>query len=84
MAKSPKSGKLLSPGILTVAAMAGWAAAHEPAVFTTASVGVWLCGACTIALLTRACLALVTPLLAIFGVIFGRAMKSMQTPGADP
>jgi hypothetical protein len=83
MAKAAKSKKLLSPFILTMAAMAGWAAAHEPDVFTVASAGVWLCGAVTVALLTRAGLALATPLLGIFGTIFGRAMKAIQTHGAE-
>jgi hypothetical protein len=83
MAKPAKSKKLLSPFMLTLAAMTGWAAAHEPDPFTAASVGVWICGAVTVALLTRAGLALFTPLLGIFGTIFTRAMKTMQHPGAE-
>jgi hypothetical protein len=83
MAKPGVNKKRLSSGMLTLAATAGWAAAHEPPQFSTASVGVWLCGAVTMALLTRAGLALVTPLLTICGVIFGRALKVMQHHGAD-
>ena len=41
MPKSAKRKTTLSPFMLTLAAMTGWAAAHEPGVFTTASVGVW-------------------------------------------
>jgi hypothetical protein len=83
MAKPAKSRKLLSPFMLTLAAMSGWAAAHEPANFTTTSVGVWICSAFTVALLTGAGLALFTPLLSMLGVIFGRAIKTMQRDGAE-
>ena len=83
MAKSAKSKKLLSPFMLTLAAMTGWAASHEPDVFSTASVGVWICGAFTVALLTRAALALFTPLLGFLGVIFNRALKPGQRDGAE-
>lgn len=83
MAKPANSRKLLSPGMLTLAAAAAWAAVHEPGEFSAATVGVWLCGAVTMALLARAALALFTPLLAMFGVIVGRALKTMQTPGAE-
>lgn len=83
MAKSAKSTKRLSPFMLTMAAMTGWAASHEPDIFSTASVGVWICGAFTVALLTRAALALFTPLLGFLGIIFGRAMKSMHRDGAE-
>lgn len=83
MAKSANSKKLLSPFMLTMAAMTGWAAAHEPAPFTIASVGVWVCGAVTVALLARAGLALATPVLGIMGAIFGRAMKAMRNSGAE-
>lgn len=83
MAKPAKPKTLLSPFMLTMAALAGWAAAHVPAALTPASLGVWVCGAVTAALLTRALLALVTPLVDIMGVFFGRALKSMQNSGAD-
>jgi hypothetical protein len=84
MAKSPnnlkaaKSRKILSPFMLTLAAMTGWAAGHEPDVFTPGSLGVWLIGACTIALLTRAALALLSPLLGFMGIIFERAMRTSR------
>jgi hypothetical protein len=83
MAKAAKSKKFLSPFILTMAAMTGWAASHEPDAFSTASVGVWICGACTVALLTRAALALFTPLLGFLGVVFTRAMKPGHHDGAE-
>ena len=78
-----KSQKLLSPFVLTLAAMAGWAASHEPANFTIASAGVWICSAFTVALLTRAALALFTPLLVFLGVIFSRAIKPQHRDGAE-
>ena len=83
MAKPAKSKKLISPFMLTLAAMTGWAAAHEPDVFSTASVGVWICGACTVALLTRAVLALFTPLLGFLSVVFARALKPGHRDGAE-
>lgn len=85
MAKPAKGKALLNPAMLTLAAMAGWAAAHVPAGFTLASAGVWVCGALTVALLTRAALALAAPLLGMVSVLFSRAMKAMQQqPGAEP
>jgi hypothetical protein len=83
MAKPAKPNKILSPFMLTLAAMTGWAAAHEPDVMSPATVGVWICSALTVALLTRAGLALFTPLLGIFSSIFGRAVKTMQRDGAE-
>lgn len=83
MAKPAKRKTLLSPFMLTLAAMTGWAAAHEPGIFTPASVGVWVCGAFTVALLARAALALVSPLLGMMGIIFARAMKHTQRDGAE-
>jgi hypothetical protein len=83
MAKPAKRKALLSPFMLTLAAMTGWAAAHEPGIFTPASVGVWICGSFTVALLTRAALALFTPVLGMMGMIFSRAMKNMQRDGAE-
>lgn len=83
MAKAAKSKKILSPFMLTLAAMAGWAAAHEPAAFTLASVGVWLCGALTVALLASAGLALFTPLLGMCSGIFSRALIVLKRDGSE-
>lgn len=84
MAKSKKSHSLINPFFLTLAAGAGWAAAHEPAHLTLASGGVWVCSALTVGLLSRAALALLIPLLEILGVLFGRAVKGLQSSGSEP
>ncbi len=83
MAKPANPKQILSPFMLTLAAMTAWAAAHEPEVMSPASIGVWLCGACTVALLTRAGLALCGPLLGLFGAVFGRALTTMRHDGAE-
>lgn len=83
MAKPAKPKQILSPFMLTLAAMAAWAALHEPEVMSPASVGVWICGACTVALLTRAGLALCGPLFGLTGAICGRALKAMRHDGAE-
>jgi hypothetical protein len=83
MTKSAKSRKIMSPFMLALAAMAGWAAAHEPQQFSIASVGVWVCGAFTVALLTCAALALITPLLDILSMLFSRALKAARHDGAE-
>jgi hypothetical protein len=54
--------RLVLPGPLMVAAAVLWAAANEPAGFTLASMIVWALGSLTIAILTRAVLALLHPL----------------------
>ena len=83
MAKPVKSRKIVNPLILTMAALAAWGAAHVPEQFTVANIGVWICGAVTVALLTRAALALGTPLIGILGVLSGRALKSVRQDGAE-
>lgn len=83
MARPAKSRKIVNPFILTVAALAAWGAAHVPEQFTVASAGVWICGAVTVALLTRAALALGAPLIAILGVLSGRALKTVRQDGAE-
>ncbi len=83
MVKAAKSHKILNPFMLTFAAMAGWAALHEPAGFTLASAGVWACGAVTVAFLARAALALLAPLLNVLGVLFSRALKTRRYDGVE-
>ena len=82
MAKPAKSRRIFSPFMLTLAVMAGWAAAHEPPQFSAASLGVWICSAIAVALLARAVLALLTPLFDMLGVLAARAMKARRD-GAD-
>ena len=83
MAKAAKSKKILSPVMLTLGAMTAWAAVHEPEVMSPASIGVWICGAFTVALLTRAGLALCSPLIGMMATIFGRALNTMHRDGAE-
>ncbi|GLR67512.1 hypothetical protein GCM10010909_21930 [Acidocella aquatica] len=84
MAKDPaaKRGKtrpkLLRPGMLMLAAVFIWSAQHQPPVFTPASLSGWALGAATVALLTRATLALAAPVLGIFGTIFTQALQHLQ------
>jgi hypothetical protein len=82
MIKPEKRSKILSPFMLTLAAMASWAALHEPDRFTMGSAGVWALGAMTVALLVRAGLALLVPLIDIIGAIFGRAVQILGQGGA--
>ncbi len=84
MAKSGKPRQILNPFMLTLAVAAGWAALHEPQIFTIASAGVWVCGAITMGLLARAALALFAPLLNVLGVLFSRALKGMRYDGVEP
>ncbi|MDD2795457.1 hypothetical protein [Acidocella sp.] len=84
MAKTPaaKRGKttpkLLRPGMLMLAAVFIWSAQHQPPVFTPASLAGWALGAATVALLTRAALALAAPLLGVCGALFTQALQHLQ------
>jgi|GEM_PF-3576535 hypothetical protein len=70
--------KLLKPAVLTLAVMFIWSARHQPAAFDPASLAGWALGALTVALLTRAALALAAPVLGMFGAIFTQAMQHLQ------
>lgn len=62
-AKSGKTRKLFSPFLLSLAAMAAWAALHEPDSFgNPGMLGAWLLAALAVGLLVRAALALLAPL----------------------
>ncbi len=62
-AKSGKPRKLFSPFLLSLAAMTGWAATHEPESFNNPGMaGAWLLAALAVGLLVRAGLALLAPL----------------------
>jgi hypothetical protein len=54
--------RLVRPGPLMVAAAILWAADNQPAGFTLSSSIVWLLGSLTIAILARAALALLQPM----------------------
>jgi hypothetical protein len=70
-----KKAKLLRPGLLVLAVMFLWAAQNEPANFTASTFASWALGALTVALLTRAGLALVAPVFAIAGTLLTQAMQ---------
>lgn len=64
--KRPK--KIFSPFLLSLAGGAGWAALHSPTHFgAPEETGAWLISALSIALLVRAGLALLGPILGLFG-----------------
>lgn len=75
--------RVLRPGMVTLAAVFLWAARHEPADFSAASLVVWFAGAITAALLVRAALALAAPLLAIAGAALEQAIASLRS-GDEP
>ena len=71
--KRPK--KIFHPRLLSLAAGAGWAAAHSPTHFgAPEEVGAWLISALAVALLVRAALALLAP-------IFGLLGEALRQPG---
>jgi hypothetical protein len=73
--------RLVRPGPLMVAAAILWAAANEPVGFTLSSTIVWVLGSLTIAILARAALALLQPLLKL-GVTLLLQGVPRQTPNA--
>ncbi|WP_026439251.1 hypothetical protein [Acidocella facilis] len=87
-AKPPKASKLFSPVWLSLAAMTSWAATHEPGSFANPGlVGAWGLGALAVALLTRAGLALLGPLLKLTGQGLRLLIADARGPdqgGADP
>ncbi len=83
MPKPAKGAKIFNPIMLILAAMAGWAAAHEPAQFGLASIGVWALGSFTVALLTAAGLALFAPLLSLISAVFTRTAQTIRQGGGE-
>jgi hypothetical protein len=81
-AKGKKKQKLLKPGMLMLAAMFIWSAAHEPDQFTIGNTAAWLLGAVTVALVARAAFALASPIMRIIGIVLGQALHSLQS-GAE-
>jgi hypothetical protein len=75
--------RLLKPGILTLAAMCLWAATHEPARLDTPSLLAWLFGALTIALLSRAALALAAPFFQLLAAACA-PLLAPQRGGTEP
>ncbi len=83
MGKSSQKPTILKPMMITLAAMAAWAAMHEPASFDAGSVAVWALEAVAVALLVRAVLALVTPVLGLLAALLQRGMQELQNNGAE-
>ena len=70
-AKSGKQKKIFSPFLVSLAALTGWAAVHEPANFTNPAIaGAWLLEALAVGLLVRATLAVLSPVIKLCGEIF--------------
>jgi hypothetical protein len=68
----------LKPKLLVLAASCAWAATNEPASFTAASVGVWLAGMLTTALLAAAALSLALPAARVATGILRDALHEIQ------
>lgn len=81
-AKPRKPKKLFSPFLLSLAAMTGWAATHEPDSFTNFGMaGAWLLSAFAVGLLVCAALALLAPL----GGLCAESLRlASSNPGAPP
>jgi hypothetical protein len=83
MAKLGKTPKLLKPTMLTIAAVAAWAAMNEPESLTPAGAGVWGLEALAEALLVRAMLAMFTPAVALGIVLLRAAMRQVSNQEAE-
>jgi hypothetical protein len=84
MAKTrSKRQKLLRPSMLMLAAVCTWLAQHEPARFGAASLGSWLLGAVTVALLVMSALVLAGPALRIVTALSANALRERRE-GAEP
>jgi len=64
---------VIAPKMLVLGITLAWAAVNEPAVFDTASVGVWVLSALTTGLLAYAAVALVRP---VFGLAAAFVLQS--------
>jgi hypothetical protein len=74
-------GRIIRPVPTVIAAAVLWAAANEPVSFTPSSIIVWLLGTVTIALLARAALALLEPLIKL-GIALMLQGVPRRTPNA--
>jgi len=68
----------LRPKFLVLAAACAWAATNQPASFTAASLGVWVAGALTTALLAAAALSLALPAARVATGILRDALHEIQ------
>ncbi len=71
--------RLIRPGPLMVAAAILWAAANQPTAFTLPATIVWVLGTLTVAILARAALALLQPLIKL-----GMALLLQGVPRQAP
>ncbi|MDE2319917.1 MAG: hypothetical protein KGK02_09500 [Rhodospirillales bacterium] len=77
-AKPRKQKKLFSPFLVSLAAMTGWAATHEPGSFADFGMaGAWLLSAFAVGLLVCAALALLGPL-------GGLCVESLRLASSNP
>ena len=74
--------RLVRPGPLMVAAAILWAADNQPAGLTLASTIVWLLGSLTIAILARAVIALLVPVVKLGTVLLLQGVPR-QAPKAE-
>lgn len=80
-AKSGKSRKLFSPFLLSLAAMTGWAATHEPeGLADPGTAGAWLLASFAVGLLVRALLAILAP----FGKLCADSLRLLLGNFAGP
>ncbi len=79
--KSPaRTGKhqrnILKPGLVLASISLFWAAAHEPTIFSAASILVWVLSSATVGVLVKALFVVVEPL---FRLMISRVRKFLQT-----
>ena len=72
----PGRGNWFRPGLVLAAFVLFWAASHEPPSFTVTSVGIWIFGAITAALLAKAVLVLIEPVTRIFMMLLSPLSKN--------
>lgn len=76
--KPAKPKKIFSPFLLSVAVAAGWAALHSPAHFNPpGEAAAWAVSALAVALVTRAALAIISPLIKLVSDI----LRHLAGPG---
>ena len=76
--------RLVRPGPLMVAAAILWAADNQPAGFTLSSTIIWALGALTIAILARAALAFLLPLVKLGTSLLLQGVPRQAPKAEDP
>jgi hypothetical protein len=89
MAKTPKKSakshrpRLIRRGLVVLAIAILWAGGHEPSSFTPSSLLVWVLGMLTVALLARACFALLEPVLKLGASLVLYGLQRQHHSGGD-